>query len=138
MRCTVTTCDLGIRKITHSCLFRRLYGIFCAEQCSVDVICCRLTMPATCCLTACCGSLHRCAVKGQAGREGTVVKTLKWSRAPDGRAYFINASVSDKANGINNSVSVSLTNAEFYTFKRLADYSIPYMLGWDTMFNTPT
>ncbi|KAF6265254.1 ssDNA-binding transcriptional regulator [Scenedesmus sp. NREL 46B-D3] len=65
--------------------------------------------------------------KGQAGREGTLVKILKWSRAPDGRAYFINASVSDKANGINNS---------FYTFKRLIDYSIPYMLGWDTMFNT--
>jgi hypothetical protein len=76
------------------------------------------------------------AVKGQPGKEGTLTKQLRWSRAPDGKAYFINATVQDKANNINNSVSVSLTKAEFYTFKRLIDYSIPYMLGWDTVFNS--
>jgi hypothetical protein len=74
------------------------------------------------------------AVKGQPGKAGTLVKTLRWSRAPDGNAYFINASVTDKGNNINNSVSVSLTSAEFYTFKRLVDFSIPYMLGWDAIF----
>jgi hypothetical protein len=77
------------------------------------------------------------AVKGQPGKQGTLVKTLKWSRAPDGNAYFINASVKDTGNNINNSVSVSLTNSEFYTFKRLVDYAIPYLLGWDALFSQP-
>uniref|UniRef100_A0A383V6W3 Uncharacterized protein n=1 Tax=Tetradesmus obliquus TaxID=3088 RepID=A0A383V6W3_TETOB len=74
--------------------------------------------------------------KGQQGREGSLVKTLKWSKAPDGKAYFINATVKDTANSINNSVSVSMTPGEFYTFEQLIKFAIPYMLGWDTVFTT--
>jgi hypothetical protein len=76
------------------------------------------------------------ADKGQPGKAGSLVKTLKWSRAPDGNAYLLNASVNDTANNVHNSVSVSLTPAEFYVLKRLVDYAIPYMLGWDAVFNT--
>lgn len=64
------------------------------------------------------------------------MKTLKWSKAPDGKAYFINATVKDTANSINNSVSVSMTPGEFYTFEQLIKFAIPYMLGWDTVFTT--
>ncbi|KAF8069549.1 WHY1 [Scenedesmus sp. PABB004] len=74
--------------------------------------------------------------KGQPGREGQLVKTLKWSRAPDGKAYFINASVADKGAGTNASAAVSLTPGEFYLLRQLLDSSFMYLLGWDALFTS--
>lgn len=79
------------------------------------------------------------AVKGQAGREGTKVKTFKWSMAPDGGAYFINASMTDKTEGQDKkaSASVSLTQAEFYVLRRLVDHCMPSLFGFDVAISSP-
>eukprot|EP00879_Flechtneria_rotunda_P026239 GHRR01027965.1.p1 GENE.GHRR01027965.1~~GHRR01027965.1.p1 ORF type:complete len:147 (+),score=46.04 GHRR01027965.1:436-876(+) len=69
--------------------------------------------------------------KGQPGREGTLIKTFKWTPAPQGNAYFINASSEDKSAGTKYQASVSLSASEFYLLKKLIDHSFLYLLGWD-------
>jgi hypothetical protein len=73
------------------------------------------------------------AVKSQPGKEGTLVKTIKWSRAADGSAYYVNVNVTDKTAGPekNNKATCSVSRAEFVIFKQLVLSSIPAMYGFD-------
>eukprot|EP00775_Hariotina_reticulata_P006411 gene6411-6642_t len=72
--------------------------------------------------------------KGTPGKEGSLVKTLKWAPSSDGKVYFINASCNNKVDNTNSSASVSLNHAEFYLLQKLVDSSLPYMYGWDVFF----
>lgn len=103
-----------------------------AQQVATSSYACAHTVTDRCCRAARAFRSAR-AVKG-GEREGSLIKTLKWSRAPDGKAYFINASLNDKANSMSRSASVSLTPAEFYMLKRLVDASFFHLLGWDLVF----
>lgn len=72
--------------------------------------------------------------KSQPGKEGTLVKTIKWSRAADGSAYYVNVYVADETAGPekkNNNATCSVSRAEFVIFKQLVLSSIPAMYGFD-------
>lgn len=73
------------------------------------------------------------AGKGRAD-EGQVTKSMRWSPAPQGNGYFLNVSENNKPANIQRKVDVSLTPGEFYTFQKLADFCIPYLLGFDAAF----
>ena len=69
--------------------------------------------------------------------EGSVGKSLQISPAPgEGSGYFINAYENIKASNTKKQVSVSLTEAEFYTLKRIGDFAIPFLLGMDLCLTT--
>lgn len=76
-----------------------------------------------------------CAVKGQANKEGTLVKTFKWSPADNG--FFISASMTDKTQGQEKkaSVSCSLTPAEYTVFEQLVKGSMLHMYGFDVAWS---
>lgn len=80
---------------------------------------------------------HVCAVKGQPDKEGTVLKQLRWSLAPDGNAYDVNAKMDDKNANVSRQASVSLSRGEFYVFQQLVNTSMLYMLGWDALLAQP-
>lgn len=71
--------------------------------------------------------------KGRAG-EGQVQKTFKWTPAADGNVYFVNASVRDRNLNTDFSASSTVSHAELYMFKCLAEYAIPRLCGWHDKF----
>jgi hypothetical protein len=77
------------------------------------------------------------AVKGQS-RAGTLVKTLTWTPAPDGNAFFLNVSLTDKTQGTEkkSQASCSLTHSEFNIFKQLVNNSMPALYGFDLALQT--
>jgi hypothetical protein len=51
-----------------------------------------------------------------ASSRGAVSKALRWSLAPDGKAYFISASIGGTS-ATKASITVPLTRAEYYVFE---------------------
>ena len=68
------------------------------------------------------------------GAQGATTKSLKVNPADDGGLYF-NASQQQQGRP-SASVSVRLSDAEFYVLRRLGDYAIPRLLGVDYVFST--
>ena len=60
--------------------------------------------------------------------EGKVMKSLRISLAPDGRAVFLNVG---QTGGASAKVNVSLTLGEFQVLCCVAEYAIPRLLGFD-------
>jgi hypothetical protein len=91
--------------------------------------------------------------KGRDG-EGATRKTVRWAAAPDGRSYFFQLTVTGAAAGaggsgsgaggggggaggggaVRQSVSVPVSKGELYVLRRLVDFSVPYLLGFDAAF----
>jgi hypothetical protein len=75
------------------------------------------------------------AVKGTS-REGTLVKTLKWTPADSG--YFISVTMTDKQQGSEkkSDVSCSITDDEYVVFELLVKGSMVYLHGFDLALGT--
>ena len=83
--------------------------------------------------------------KGRDG-EGATRKVVRWAASPDGRAYFFQLTVTgggggggggggpSGGGGARQSVSVPVSKGELYVLRRLVDFSIPYLLGFDAAF----
>jgi hypothetical protein len=71
--------------------------------------------------------------------EGGVTKELCISPARgEGDGYVFRLSEDVKSRSVRNEVSVSLTPGEFSVVKNLAEYAIPYLLGFDLALNSRT
>jgi hypothetical protein len=65
-----------------------------------------------------------------------VGKQLSIAPAPgEGGGYFINVSENVKSSNSRKQVSVSLTAAEFFVIKRIGEFAIPYLLGFDLLLS---
>jgi hypothetical protein len=76
-----------------------------------------------------------CPEKGT-NYEGGVTKELSIAPAGgEGDGYVFRLSEDVKSRSVRTEVSVQLTPAEFYVVKNLAEYAIPYLLGFDLVLN---
>jgi hypothetical protein len=101
------------------------------RACSCQKCCCH------CCCDCCCDccssptSLH--TDKNQSDREGSLVKTFKWTPGDPG-SYLVTLVQRAKEAPSDVRVTVALSAAEFYTLSKLLDSSFFYLLGWDAAF----
>ena len=66
-------------------------------------------------------------------KQGSVSKRLQIYKSPDGKAVFVSLLVKDKSEAPKSYV-IPLTFPEFYVLRRLIDFSIPRLLGFDCIW----
>jgi hypothetical protein len=66
-------------------------------------------------------------------KQGDISKRLQIYKSPDGKAVFVSLYVKDKSDAPKSYV-IPLTFPEFYVLRRLIDFSIPRLLGFDCIW----
>lgn len=62
--------------------------------------------------------------------EGTQKKTLAIKLNPDGNSYMFSINQNDKS-GARANISLPVTMAEMVVIRKLAEFAVPRLLGWD-------